>query len=130
MMGSMLPRMPFLVLVAFIGISKSVDAQIEAFHAKFDAVLTQHGVVGGGFAFVHGTATATQYLFGESRTDTHRPVDAETAYNWASITKTMTAIAILQLRDRGKLSLDDAAVRYVPELRQVHDEFGSVDDIT
>ena len=51
-------------------------------------------------------------------------------YNWASITKTMTAIAILQLRDRGKLSLDDSAVRYVPELRQVHDPFGSIDDIT
>jgi CubicO group peptidase (beta-lactamase class C family) len=57
-------------------------------------------------------------------------VDADTAYNWASITKTMTAIAILQLRDHGKLSLDDAVVRYVPELRQVHDEYGSVDDIT
>jgi CubicO group peptidase (beta-lactamase class C family) len=42
----------------------------------------------------------------------------------------LTAIAILQLRDRGKLSLDDSAVRYVPELRQVHDEFGSIDAIT
>jgi CubicO group peptidase (beta-lactamase class C family) len=39
-----------------------------------------------------------------------QPVDADTAYNWASITKTMTAIAILQLRDRGLLSLDDPAV--------------------
>ena len=57
-------------------------------------------------------------------------MDAETAYNWASITKTLTAIAILQLRDRGQLSLDDPAVRYVPELRQVHDAFGPVDDIT
>ncbi len=60
----------------------------------------------------------------------HQRVDADTAYNWASITKTMTAIAILQLRDRGRLSLDDAAVRYVPELRQVHDEYGAIDDIT
>jgi CubicO group peptidase (beta-lactamase class C family) len=106
------------------------DAQIDAFHAKFDAVLTQHGVVGGGFAFFHGTAAATQYFFGEARQDSHMRADADTAYNWASITKTMTAIAILQLRDRGELSLDDPAVRYVPELRQVHDAFGSIDDIT
>jgi CubicO group peptidase (beta-lactamase class C family) len=42
----------------------------------------------------------------------------------------MTAIAILQLRDRGKLSLDDPAVRYLPELQQVHDEFGPIDAIT
>ena len=51
-------------------------------------------------------------------------------YHWASITKTLTAIAILQLRDRGRLTLDDPIVRYVPELRQVHDEFGSIDDVT
>ena len=105
-------------------------AQIEAFHAKFDAELTQHGIVGGGFAFVHGGGPATEYFFGDARKDSNARVDAETAYNWASITKTMTAIAILQLRDRGKLSLDDPAVRYVPELAEVHDEYGSVGDIT
>jgi CubicO group peptidase (beta-lactamase class C family) len=106
------------------------NAQIDAFHPKFDAVLTQHGVVGGGFAFVHGAAAPTQYFFGEARQDIHMRVDADTSYNWASITKTMTAIAILQLRDRGQVSLDDPAVRYVPELRLVHDAFGSIDDIT
>jgi len=131
-MGTMLPR-----LFTFAGLSLMVccvpgnaGAQIEAFHAKFDAVLMQHGIVGGGFAFVHGAQPATQYFFGEARNDTHQRVDAETAYNWASITKTMTAIAILQLRDRGRLSLDDPAVRYVPELRQVHDAFGSIDQIS
>jgi CubicO group peptidase (beta-lactamase class C family) len=32
------------------------------------------------------------------------------------MTKSFTALAILKLRDEGKLSLDDPAVRYVPEL--------------
>ena len=133
-MGCMLPRyfvIATLFLTAGILIApSSADAQIEAFHSRFDAFLTQHGVVGGSFAFVHGPAPATQYFFGEARQDTQQRVDANTAYNWASITKTLTAIAILQLRDRGHLSLDDPAVRYVPELRQVHDEYGSIDDIT
>lgn len=105
-------------------------AQGEAFHQRFNAVLAQHGVVGGGIAIVHGQAPATEFFFGVMRSGTHQRVDAQTSYNWASITKTMTAIAILQLRDRGKLSLDDPAVRYVPELRQVHDAFGPVDAIT
>jgi CubicO group peptidase (beta-lactamase class C family) len=105
-------------------------AQGDAFAQRFDAVLSQHGVVGGGIAIVHMQEPATQWFFGKARKDTQQPVDEETSYNWASITKTMTAIAILQLRDRGKLSLDDSAVLYVPELRQVHDEFGSIDDIT
>ena len=51
-------------------------------------------------------------------------------YHWGSITKTLTAVAIMQLRDRGKLSLDDRIVRWVPELRQVHDPFGMIDSIT
>jgi CubicO group peptidase (beta-lactamase class C family) len=108
----------------------SPDAPLAAFHARFNATLQRHGVVGGSFALVAGSAPVRTIAFGEARQDTHRPVDDATAYNWASITKTFTAIAILQLRDRGKLSLDDPAVRYVPELRQVHDEFGSIDAIT
>src|SRR5580692_2017883 len=105
-------------------------AQGAAFAQHFDAVLSQHGVVGGGIAIVHMHEPATQLFYGKARKDTQQPIDGETSYNWASITKTMTAIAILQLRDRGKLSLDDSAVRYVPELRQVHDEFGPIDAIT
>jgi CubicO group peptidase (beta-lactamase class C family) len=36
----------------------------------------------------------------------------------------------MQLRDRGLLSLDDPVVKYVPELRQVHDPFGDISAIT
>ena len=107
-----------------------VLAQTGEFQQHFEAALAQHGVVGGGFAIMHGQSAAKQFSFGVARRDTHQPVDTETAYNWASITKTLTAIAILQLRDRGLLALDDPAVRYVPELRQVHDDYGSVDVIT
>jgi CubicO group peptidase (beta-lactamase class C family) len=105
-------------------------AQGEALHQRFDAVLAQHGIVGGGMAIVHGQEPATEFFFGVMRNGTQQRVDSATSYNWASITKTLTAIAILQLRDRGKLSLDDPAVRYVPELQQVHDDFGPIEAIT
>jgi CubicO group peptidase (beta-lactamase class C family) len=36
----------------------------------------------------------------------------------------------MQLRDRGLLSLDDKVTTWIPELRQMHDAFGSMDDIT
>ena len=36
----------------------------------------------------------------------------------------------MQLRDRGKLSLDDKIVRWVPELRAMHDPYGMMDSIT
>jgi CubicO group peptidase (beta-lactamase class C family) len=131
-MGSMPPRVLAWIALGAVTccVPETAGAQLNAFHAKFDSVLTRHGVVGGGFAFLHHTKPQTLHFFGEARNDNHQRVDADTAYNWASITKTMTAIAILQLRDCGKLSLDDPAVRYVPELSEVHDEYGPIDAIT
>lgn len=43
--------------------------------------------------------------------------DTATVFRIASMSKSFAAVAILQLRDAGKLSLDDPAERYVPELR-------------
>ena len=47
---------------------------------------------------------------------TKSPVDSSTVFRIASMTKSFTAMAILKLRDEGKLSLDDPAERWVPEL--------------
>jgi len=50
---------------------------------------------------------------------TKAPVDADTVFRIASMTKSFTAVSILKLRDEGKLSLDDPAERYVPELKSL-----------
>jgi CubicO group peptidase (beta-lactamase class C family) len=47
------------------------------------------------------------------------PVDLDTVFRIASMTKSFTALAVLKLRDDGRLSLDDPAERYVPELRDL-----------
>ncbi len=133
MMGPMLRSRLALRLASacvLLLLARAATAQTDAVRARFEAVLSQHGVVGGGIAILQAQHPPTEFWFGEARREVHQATDADTAYNWASITKTMTAIAILQLRDRGKLSLDDPAVLYVPELRQVHDEFGPIDAIT
>jgi CubicO group peptidase (beta-lactamase class C family) len=46
--------------------------------------------------------------------DGRAPVTPDTVFRIASMTKSFTALAILKLRDEGKLSLDDAVARYVP----------------
>ena len=50
---------------------------------------------------------------------TKAPVDSVSVFRIASMTKSFTALAILQLRDAGKLSLDHPAERYVPELAKL-----------
>jgi CubicO group peptidase (beta-lactamase class C family) len=44
------------------------------------------------------------------------PVTGDSVFRIASMTKSFTAISILKLRDEGKLSLDDPAEKYVPEM--------------
>ena len=57
-------------------------------------------------------------------------VDADTVFRIASMTKSFTAMAILKLRDEGKLSLDDPAERYVPELKTLAYPTGDAPRIT
>ena len=44
------------------------------------------------------------------------PVTPDTVFRIASMTKSFTALAIMKLRDEGKLGLEDPAERYIPEL--------------
>ena len=53
-------------------------------------------------------------------TATRTAVTPDTVFRIASMTKSFTALAILKLRDEGKLSLDDPAAKYVPELSGLH----------
>lgn len=53
---------------------------------------------------------------GLARVAEGRVVDDETLFNVFSTTKVVTAIAIMQLVEAGKLSLDDRIVQYLPEL--------------
>ena len=53
-----------------------------------------------------------------------------TIFHWASITKTFTGVALMQLVERGLVSLDDPVAKYVPEIRAVHDPFGDTSEIT
>jgi CubicO group peptidase (beta-lactamase class C family) len=45
------------------------------------------------------------------------PVTSKSDFRIASMTKSLTAMAILKLRDEGKLKLDDPAYLYIPEMK-------------
>lgn len=59
-----------------------------------------------------------------------RHSDPKTLYRIASITKTFTATAVMQLRDAGSLSLDDPAVAYLPVLAAVQSPLGPIESLT
>jgi CubicO group peptidase (beta-lactamase class C family) len=53
---------------------------------------------------------------GVRETTDKAPVTPDTVFRIASMTKSFTAMAILKLRDDGKLSLDDPVAKYIPAL--------------
>jgi CubicO group peptidase (beta-lactamase class C family) len=73
-------------------------------------------VPGASWAVIIDGETAHAGEFGFRELDTKSGVDQDTVFRIASMTKSFTAMAILKLRDDGRLSLDDPAERYVPEL--------------
>jgi CubicO group peptidase (beta-lactamase class C family) len=103
-----------------------------AFTQTFDNTAAQDSVVGGSVVFVRQGRVVAHHEHGlaDRAPGPVQPVDERTIFHYGSITKTLTAVAIMQLRDRGRLSLDDRITSYIPELRQVHDPFGSMDVIT
>ena len=69
-----------------------------------------YGIVRGGRVEHIGT-------MGLQELETRRPVTERTLFRIASMSKAFTAMAILKLRDDGKLTLDALAESYVPEMR-------------
>jgi CubicO group peptidase (beta-lactamase class C family) len=53
--------------------------------------------------------------FGLADIEAPNPADGDTVYLWFSMTKLVTATAVLQLADRGQLDLDRPVARLVPE---------------
>ncbi|MGH7444846.1 MAG: serine hydrolase domain-containing protein [Longimicrobiales bacterium] len=106
------------------------DGVWRAFVQEHRGMLDDAGVVGATVAFMHdGRLVATDY-YGMEDIEAGRRVDQHTIYHWASNTKTFTAVGIMQLIERDMLTLDDAIVEYVPELRAVHNPFGPMSAIT
>jgi len=108
----------------------ALNRVLDDFDRFYDARLAAQGIVGASIIVLHDHRTLHQRMFGFADLSARRPVDADTIFHWASITKTLTGIAIMQLRDHGLLSLDDPIVKYLPELREVHNPFGPMEAIT
>src|SRR5215207_314235 len=119
-----------LVLFAFANTMHSQSDRFKTFDAFYQKELKDAGIVGSSFVFLKDDRIVFEKHFGSANLEKKQPVDRNTIYHWASNTKQFTGIAIMQLRDRGLLKLDDPVTKYLPELREVHNAFGSMDDIT
>lgn len=116
--------------VALLGAQEPAPPAWPEFVRAFDAYVDAGGIVGASALAMRNGSVIARRDVGFADRDAGRAVDERTIFHYGSITKTLTAIAVMQLRDRGLLSLDDSVTRWVPELRAVSDPYGSPDAIT
>jgi serine-type D-Ala-D-Ala carboxypeptidase/endopeptidase len=93
--------------------AKPWAAEVDAVYAAFAERVQAPGVVAG---VVKDGGLAHLFTHGVADRDSGAAVTADTAFRIASMTKNVTALTILMLRDEGKLSLEAPASAYVPEL--------------
>lgn len=70
-------------------------------------------------AVVQGDAVVFRKGYGLRNNRRADPVTPETVFRIGSITKVVAGLALLQLRDAGRLSLDDSIARFLPEAKNI-----------
>jgi CubicO group peptidase (beta-lactamase class C family) len=82
----------------------------------FESHAKQNDIPGLAFGIVVDGKLVYAGNYGYADIERKVPVSSKTVFRVASMSKSVAAMAILQLRDAGKLSLDDPAAKYIPEL--------------
>lgn len=101
----------------------TVERIFEAYASDNHLPGLAYGVVAGGELVLSGA-------FGYTDLERRTPADTDSLFRIASMSKSFTALAILQLRDAGKLALDEPAVTYLPELAETADLTSDAPPIT
>lgn len=112
--------MIFSIGVAAAAVDGSASAQNSAGSAALDASLrgaVERKDVPGVVALITNRERVLyRSAFGVADVSTGRPLAADALFRIASMTKPVTSVALMQLVEQGRLGLDDAAEKYLPEL--------------
>jgi D-alanyl-D-alanine-carboxypeptidase/D-alanyl-D-alanine-endopeptidase len=86
-----------------------------------EKTLADNGIPSMSIALVRGDSVVWKAAFGFSNMRTRTPATTETLYSTGSSFKSVTATAVMQLVEQGKIRLDDPINRYLGD-SQVHDQ--------
>ncbi|MCG3118068.1 MAG: D-aminopeptidase [bacterium] len=99
--------------------AEKVKATAAAVESLFKQFLESRHLPGLVYGVMLDGALVYSGGFGYANLEQKIPAHAQSLFRIASMSKSFTALAILQLRDAGKLHLDDPAAKYLPEMKKL-----------
>jgi D-alanyl-D-alanine carboxypeptidase len=88
--------------------------------------VAERGVPGLAIAIIHGREVVWRQFYGVGDLARGEPVGPATRFRLASMSKLLTGLAVVQLRDAGRLRLDDPVTAYLPWFRLAGDAHPTV----
>ncbi len=108
---------------------EKVASNIHILESWIRAQMDYHNLPGISVGIIYDQELIYAKGFGYSNLEDKTPATAQTLYRIASISKTFTATAIMQLRDEGKLRLDDPIEKFLPGFN-IKNPFSDTREIT
>src|SRR5205823_3850486 len=93
------------------------DGHMPDLRALLVSAMRKHSLGGAALAVVRAGDEPELVCEGLADHSARRAIDPGTVFRIASISKTMTAVALVQLRDRGLIGLDDPVNDHLRNLR-------------
>src|SRR5688572_19722605 len=112
-------RYPLAALALAAFATSTAAAQGKPLAQRLDSVagapIAANRVVGLVAAVVKGSDTLLLKGYGKADVEWDIAMPTDAMFELGSVTKQFTAVALLQLRDEGKLSLDDPVTKWLPD---------------
>lgn len=93
--------------------SENFEESVDAF---FEEKMKEYEIPGAAVAVVEHGEVVLEKSYGVSNVEKNTEFSDDTTFRIASITKTFTAAALLQLVEQGKVELDEDILTYLPKL--------------
>lgn len=97
--------------------SDPAPAGIPALRTEFQGYVDRHQTAGTVTLVAHRGKVLSLEAVGWQDLEEKRPMKPDTIFQIASMTKPVTAMAILMLEEEGKLSIEDPVEKHLPEFR-------------
>ncbi|UTE72066.1 beta-lactamase family protein [Rossellomorea marisflavi] len=90
--------------------------KVTSFEKNAKKLITKYMIPGVAIGLAQDAIPVYEKGFGFRNVDNQLPVTMDTVFGIASVTKSFTCMAIMQLQEAGKLSVQDPVFKYLPEL--------------